>query len=389
MNRWAFALATVAVLSLTGACALAAGLPSPEEAGDDLLAELIEGAREREARIQTLGALCTYDTFLSPNTREAWSSMPTQRQALGSRAFDVLRFLWSGNRWRLEVAKLFSYGQNDWCFLGPVPEGKLADDDGSCPYRAMAISDGERVIEADFFRGLAEGRMHTGGGPHPGGGHISKILRMLFLIVNRRIPSQYLEGLENPVVEALEEVNGIECYRVVDYKPRENGGGYMSAVWIAPEKGYAVLKFESLFIHASSQSGQRYLQTGQNLEEVEPGLWLPTKTTHITYNYHLGGYNGWGWTHIVKVLSWAVNPSAEEMLWQLDLPLGTTLIEYENVRETEGEEGTIVTGHRREHTVGDTKRLLEEFDYDAAPPPTDSARERPLKSLDIMENAWP
>lgn len=353
---------------------LESDLPEPQKAGANLLTTLVRGLEHWEGQYEAIGGICKYETFVSEFQQKADSKL-LGGKSMGPRSLDTVRFVRSGPRWQLEVVELVSNGINNWGFLHTLPAGKTGRD-GGAPLRVMENSDGEKVSLIDY----AENRcwVSTDNPADPGMHVTAHLLHHLFLLINRQSPSRFVKDCKSPSVEALETVEGTRCYRVADYQPKPDGnGGYMVAIWIAPDKGFAPIKFEDLFIATGDPiNGQRYVTTCTEIKEVRQGLWLPMKVVHHVYGYYGDERQVWRSTSIVTVNNWIVNPPKQDLCFSPHIPLGT------EVEEREGLEGS-------RHFVGDTDRELELFSPQTAPPPFDARRSQPLKSRDVRKNAWP
>jgi len=239
----------------------------------------------------------------------------------------------------------------------------------------MEFCDGTRVWQLDFRQPTAVVRDASGSAAIQGS--FKQLAHALLLHVNDKPLSGFLRSLKAPVIEELELIEGTQCYRVVDYRPGKDGvGGYMAAVWIAPEMGFAPVKFEDLFMPGQKREGQRYVRLCARMQEVRPGLWLPTRTTHHTYGYAEDDPDVWRWATAVSVEAWELDVSVEGKCFDTMIPLGANVI-----------------GMRRSdagrYVVGNTDGIMRSFDPDAPPPPIDAARARPLVSTDLKENSWP
>lgn len=363
-------------MAIVGACCVAgtcdAALPDTSTPG--LMETLIRGAEHREALYSSLGATCTSEMFYSDRQVQI-DCDSSGRQDLGTRALDVVRFRWSGTRWWLEVLELCSSGWNNWCFLGALPAGPNQDGEGKSPPRAVEFCDGEQLWRLDFRQPTAVVRDAPGSGRLQGS--LRSLAHALLLHVNNEPLSEFLRSLKAPVIEGIETVQGVDCYRVVDYRPAESGaGGYMAAIWIAPDKGFAPVKFEDLFIPGKEINGQRYVTLCSRMQEVRPGLWLPRTASHQVYTYLADDPHAWRWTRVVGVQSWEVDVPVEPACFETMLPLGTTVV-------------AIGPSPPATYVVGDTHEVARTFDASAPPPPIDAARARPLVSSDLRENAWP
>ena len=366
----------VSVSALIGLVALAsiadARLPDPASPG--LMETLVRGAEHREAIAASIGALCTHEIFLSERQLSADRQL-SSRGDLGTRALDIVRFRWSGQQWWMEVLELYSSGWNNWCFLGALSPGWTIDDHGSSSVRAMEFSDGVRVWQVDLRHPAARVMEASGSGVLHGS--FGTLAHTLLLRVNDKPLSRFLRELKSPVIEALEDIDGNECYRVADYRPGPGGvGGYMVAVWIAPDRGFAPVRFEDLFMPGDKREGQRYVRLCTDMTEVAPGLWLPMEATQHVYGYVGDEPQVWRWTRVVKVQSWDLDVPICNRLGETMLPLGTTVMGASPLEAGQ-------------HVVGNTQRIVDAFDPGAPPPPIDAARARPLVSTDLKENAWP
>lgn len=349
----------------------------PEVGSPGLMETLTRGLQSREAMCDSLEAICTVEKWTSKRELEAGrANQFTKDRELGARSLDVVRFRWSGEKWRVEVLTLVSDGWPHWGFFAPLPVGVAANDYGNSPLRAMGMSDGNYACQVDLRQPSAMiGRRQAGSMYRGVGGMLTRLL----LSIDAEAPSEFLTGLKNPVIEGIDVIDTTECYRVVDYRPRVEGQqpGYMTAVWIAPDRGFAPMKFEDLLIPSDKRKGYRHVRLCTDMREVQAGLWLPTRTVSYMYNYRDDDPGIWRWTTVVTVRSWKVNASVEERPFEFELPLGTTVLG-----------GPTAPGIGR-YVVGDTKEVLSSFDPDAEPPAIDPARARPLKSSDVVENAWP
>lgn len=308
--------------------ALAIWGPITHAAAEDILAKLIRETLRREAMCQTLAAECTYERLFSERQMEIDRKGFGGRE-LGPKSVDLLRFRWSGSKWRVEAVQLYSSGRPTWAHY-PTPPGPAPQKDGASTVRSMEISDGTRVCQWDLERPRPSGAVCR---DLPSTGRVSgrfgNVLNHLLLHVNGKPLSDYLKSRDKPVVvEGIEEIEGIQCYRVVRRQPMtDKQPQYMVAVWIAPDRGYAPVKFEDRWIPSKNTKGQRYLRLCTDMQEVQPGLWLPTRTVHYIYAYDGQLPGVWRRASTVDVKAWKVNPLLEHGTFEIDLPPGTRIMD--------------------------------------------------------------
>jgi hypothetical protein len=353
---------------------LAAGLHSPaEEPVDPLLAQLLAGLLERDARLGEFRLECTMRSALSERMLQIERDEPARlgiqlpegERKLQSRSLHKCRVLVRGERFIQEVAVLVGSGTSEWG-MGARDAGPMREE-GDDIYRlpsSLQVDDGQTRTT-----------LHSGGwanvrpsDPRARRAALGPVLGSLLVWVARAPAGEYVkEHIAEVRVEGPVDLRGEVCYRLLCATDRPEAiGPQRLDLWIAPELGYAVIQFESLLLERDAKGGgNRWVEQGLDLREVAPGLWLPSRVVAHQYGYWDDGTGAVMTTWELTLDDFEENPAGPpDSEFTSHLPLGTRV-------STGPPLGAVFDRY-----MGDTERAFAEFEKWVPPEADRSTRAR-------------
>ncbi len=354
---------------------------------DDRVETLARGVEAWEQTIETIEGLATAQIYVSDREIEAQKrddpattsdEPPTTRYT--NNGLCVCRFFLGPDRWRCELAEPVPCGVNPWGMPVRGMRGRpLAEVESAagCPI-GYSVSDGKKVVEYNAAIGAASVRPYALGDDE---GMPMEAVRSSLLLtaasaplgrsLRRLIHSEYSSRPTQLVkVTDHDPVGDTDCWRLDIYFDVDWGGLIRYRVWIAPERGYMSMAFESLIVEPDNRyTGLRRYKRVLNGEEVAPGVWLPTEALFSLSAHERNRASNWWRIYRVKYQDLVINQP--EPSFDVIPPLGTHVEDY-----------------RPDHTamlqLGQLDRALREY-KEADPPELDAERDGPLTGREFDE----
>lgn len=259
-------------------------------------------------------------------------------------------------RWRLEVAELVATGLNEWGFRRNYG---AAHGSARAPILIEAC-DGVSVVRWDVEAREAMRIPFDPQAPVPT--NLARI-RALLMFGDAAWDARAFR------LGAASVVAGTECHTVSKPNPSPDYTGD-TQLWIAPERGYALLrKMSGSFYRSEPARGSRTDISVTALSEVEKGLWLPLDVRHNSYAYVPGMQEPMAESCLVHFSRLAVNTELPSYLTTVQLPLGTGVMGADSSEP----------GAADYEQVGHLDAVLRIFDPDQLPDPFDKALLRPVQ----------
>jgi len=104
------------------------------------------------------------------------------------------------------------------------------------------------------------------------------------------------------------------------------------SIWVAPYKGYALLRLEHFSTLAENpHTGHRYVTVFRDFQQVGENVWFPTNSLWYTYNYSPERQQSWSSTEQATFTRLQANQPLDENLFFYRFPLGTLVSTQEGM----------------------------------------------------------
>ncbi len=339
--------------------------------------------------VGTIEGIATVEVFVSQREIIAQKEVaeygvvgPVSHTRYTSRGLNVCRFFLGAGEWHCELAEIVPCGINPWGMALKGSQGKELTEVSSaedCPV-SYSISDGQKVILYNAAFGLADIKDYEEQDCY---GQPMRSIRRALLLTERKFPfgEMLLQRLHNEhdsqpteLVRAVpgDAIDTVNCWRLEIYF-RSGGSLIRYSVWIAPDRGYMPMAFESLGVDDETRDkGMRHCTRVVAAEEVAPGIWVPTESIYAWYVYEPRRESNWYRMFRVGFSDLRVN--VRQQTFDVLPPLGTSVRDMRDIRAER-----VVFGQ-----LGRLDQALEEFRR-AEPPQLDPDMDSPLTGRELSE----
>jgi hypothetical protein len=274
---------------------------------------VLQGLEQRPNLVESATGVWTLEVFPSPrHLTEAEAEQDERFVGLGSdkvasldpRDMVVLRFSYDAKRTAWQACPLTDSGWN-WWGIGGRYTLELWDDLRASDFLSAGYADGESIYW--YGLGMASDCLVEEFNPF----RIPEALRLFKSVVVANMTA--LVSLDRlRAFYSLEDVGttaiGDEPCRVIaGVAPRENPIEHRR-LWVAPEKGFAVLRAEWVQLNPDTREpAMSNLVTASGLHEYGAGIWLPDEVRVHNWYRNYEEPMGWQWTKRFRVSELAVN----------------------------------------------------------------------------------
>lgn len=304
----------------------------PAETNDtnarDTARTIVKGIQHREGVIQSIEVEFLRDIY----TRVASEKPETLPGVLsiyssGTHGLSWVRAFAEGSRVRLERTVLkpgpggIPCGSSSNLFIRDPEGNEIAAD----YVRSLTIYDGSRHLRWDNVTGTVIVRPQEWSGSPVGFGPILDGLMFGFGDTFGSKLERALAGVEDVSVEEV-LVEGRHEYRLVLHQKAYIKAGRIINDWevyIVPDWGYAVRRYEEKHIISPSGWGTGDLVVGADFKEVAKGIWIPQQVVHESFEYGEDKRDPWEGTARSRVTRVEINQPLSETLFTFHPPLCT------------------------------------------------------------------
>jgi len=188
---------------------------------------------------------------------------------------------WQGNRCVLSKIRLWAAGDEFYQEESNIASSRSSDTEGLGEVSKQAFDGSDRVAYSSSPN-LSVRRYSGRGGRGTRGAYITGEYGWWFDVMYyyafepHQVFSKAIASM-GPSLERTEEVGGVKLYKLVALG--ESGDSY--SWWVAPEKGYLILKKETVDAVLLAPTIMRSTLTWDQLEQSSEGLWFPRRVRMI------------------------------------------------------------------------------------------------------------
>jgi len=198
-------------------------------------------------------------------------------------AFDL-----SEHSLRVRLAEIVSSGFNTWRMpqAGPASTASPTRIEAEGSPVACFLSDEERTVQYDPRRLGPSGKLREALMLSASGESLGEELRRL-------LHGAYVGPTRRVAVEGEQVVAGLRCRRLNLEYETDWATAYWS-VWVAPERGYMPVAFQSLLTDNNQPGcGRRYYRQVINIQEIGEGVYVPSETVEWVFIYRPQRPSNW------------------------------------------------------------------------------------------------